>query len=101
MKPNGSSRGTTCSGCGTTLKPVGRIPMSPDNLVVVGKGQHVVPATGHMGKVCGVYFHVEQACFQNTKVPTPYFAKEQVSIPLSIAPYLDAKHHDKIRKFRN
>ena len=54
----------TCSGCFGALKPSGRIPQVPHDLVVVSLMQRNIPIPGReaLVKFCNAYFHLRQSC---------------------------------------
>ena len=88
---------STCYGCGASVKPSGRIPLPPHDLVVVSNMMREYIKDGQpMRKQANVYFHCERQCISRRQ---PYFMPSLCIVPPVIGMYLTDQHRQFLNSF--
>ena len=88
---------STCYGCGASVKPGGRIPEPPYDLVIVSNMMREYRKDGQvLRKQANVYFHCERQCISRQQ---PYFVPSLCSIPPVIRMSLTNHHHEFLKSF--
>ena len=83
-----------CYGCGTELKPCGRIPDPPDDLVIVSGDKRsyydtLTKKVKQSDLVSNVYFHFNPNC---VTVRHQFFIPGLIKLPDDVIPYLHQEH---------